>query len=163
MSTPATSHLLQQMNETRKLESIKSAQESAKQIITLSTAIITFIFGAVSVGAFTLSGRTFWFILISLVLLFISVVAGIVTLFALSGILSSKKLFARADPLNSAHYARFGRFQFYAFVGAVLVISGFVLFWPKNEDARKIEITIPSTISCQSGKAELICKFSNLP
>jgi hypothetical protein len=151
------------MSETRRLESIKFAQESAKQIITLSTAIVTFIFGVVSVGALTIQGRTFWFMLIALVLLFVSILAGIVTLFALSGILSSRELFASGEPLNSVHYTRFGRAQFFAFVGSVLVISGFILFWPKNDDTRKIEITVPSAISCRTGNAELICKFSKAP
>lgn len=147
--------------ETRKLESIKFAQESAKQIITLSTAIVTLTFGAVSVGALELSGRTFWFALAILILLVVSVVTGIVTLFALSGILSSKEEFAAENPLQSVHYKRFGRWQFFAFVGAVLLISGFILAWPAKSPDRKIEITVPETVSCQIEKATITCKVSN--
>src|ERR1700730_7366843 len=97
------------IDETRKIESIKFAQESAKQIITLSTAVVTLTFGAVSIGALELHNRTFWFALVILVSLVISIIVGIITLFALSGILSSAREFASESPLSSSHYSLFGK------------------------------------------------------
>jgi hypothetical protein len=143
--------------EDRKLESVRFAQESTKQIITLCTAIVTFIFGAVSVGALSIHGSVFWFLLAILVFLLLSICTGIVTLYALSGILVSDTVFSSEDPLNSAHYSRFGRLQFYTFVGAVALISVFVLLWPKNTE-RKIEISIPENISCQLQDSKVVCQ-----
>jgi hypothetical protein len=145
-------------DETRKIESIKFAQESAKQIITLATAVITLTFGAVSVGAIELHNRTFWFALIILVLLVISVVGGIVTLFALSGILSSKEEFASESPLSSTHYSLFGKVQFFTFVGAIILMAAFLLLWPEKKTERKIEITLPDGIFCRAENSELACK-----
>ncbi len=131
-------------DEIRKIESIKFAQESAKQIIALSTAVVTLTFGAVSIGALELHNRTFWFALTIVVLLVFSIVAGIFTLFALSGILSSKQEFASESPLSSAHYSFFGQLQFYMFVGAVVLMAVFLLLWPEKKAAdRKIEIPCP--------------------
>lgn len=146
-------------DETRKIESIKFAQESAKQIIALSTAVVTLTFGAVSIGAVELHNRTFWFALSIMVLLVFSIVAGIVTLFALSGILSSKQEFASESPLSSTHYSLFGKFQFFTFVGAIVLMAVFLLFWPdKKATERKVEITLPEGIFCRAENSELVCK-----
>jgi hypothetical protein len=146
-------------DEIRKIESIKFAQESAKQIIALSTAVVTLTFGAVSIGALELHNRTFWFALTIVVLLVFSIVAGIFTLFALSGILSSKQEFASESPLSSAHYSFFGQLQFYTFVGAVVLMAVFLLLWPEKKAAdRKIEITLPEGIFCRAENSELTCK-----
>src|SRR5438270_7553494 len=110
-------------DETRKIESVKFAQESAKQLITLTTAIITFIFGAVSVGALSVTKWTAALLIPLLLALISSVVTGIVTLFSLSGILSSASIFAADNPLNSSHYSRFGRLQFYTFLAALIFLS----------------------------------------
>jgi hypothetical protein len=125
-------------DETRKLESIKSAQESAKQIITLCTAIITLIFGVVSIGGVGLGGIALWLAVIILAFLFISIVTGVLTLFALSGILTSGAHFHRDDPLNSSHYMWFGRTQFFSFLLAVFYHGGFrCFFFCETKQSRK--------------------------
>jgi hypothetical protein len=157
LSAAVAAYLLWKMTEeSRKLESVRFAQESTKQIITLCTAIVTFIFGAVSVGAVTLHGNAFWFTLCIIVLLSLSILAGMFTLFALSGILASVKLFASENPLNSAHYSRFGRLQFFTFAGAVCLISLFILLWPEKNDG-KIEIAVPKGVSCSLVNSKFTC------
>lgn len=142
--------------ESTKLESIRFAQESTKQIITLCTAIVTFIFGAVSVGSVSLRGHEFWFALAILALLLMSILAGIFSLYALSGILLSAETFASDNPLKSAHYTRFGRLQFFTFAGAIALISAFVLLWPEKNE-HKIEVSVPSSLSCQIENSKLVC------
>jgi len=146
-------------DETRKIESIKFAQESAKQIITLSTAVVTLTFGVVSIGVLELHGRTFWFALTILILLVFSIITGIITLFALSGILSSKKEFESESPLSSANYSLFGKLQFFTFVGAIVLMALFLLLWPEKKSVdRKIEITLPEGIFCRVEDSGLTCK-----
>src|ERR1700744_674546 len=103
------------MSDERKLESIRFAQESTKQIIGLSTGIITLVLGAVSVGAVVLKGAPFVLALAILIALAGSLFFGIFTLYALGGILSDKESWSKEDPLDSKHYKFFGRAQFIAF------------------------------------------------
>lgn len=145
-------------DETRKIESIKFAQESAKQIITLATAIVTFTFGAVSVGALDLHGRAVWFISAVLLFLVVSILSGIFTLFALSGILASDSAFGSVNPLDSPHYSRFGRCQFFTFVIAVVLISVFIILWPQKTENKKIEVTLPNDAVCELDHWALTCK-----
>jgi len=123
---------------------------------------VTLTFGVVSIGVLELHGRTFWFALAILILLVFSIIVGIMTLFALSGILSSEQEFERESPLSSASYSLFGKLQFFTFVGAVVLMALFLLLWPEKRSVdRKIEITLSEGIFCRAENSELTCKITN--
>jgi len=147
------------MNEdTRKLESIKSAQESSKQLITLASAIITFLFGAIAVGNLELRGVSFWFGVLTSLLLVCSTLTGIITLFALSGILSSGTEMTKPDPLDSRNYKWAGRAQFFLFVGAIAGISVLVASWPPKPSGAKLEIAASAMLNCSLLDSRLVCE-----
>ena len=146
--------------DARKLESLKFAQESAKQIMTLSTAVVTFVFGAVSLGSLELHDRVLYFVAGIVLLLLLSIGAGIVTLFALSGILSSKDEFEVDNPLGSRNYVAFGRTQFFAFGGAMVLISMLIISWPAKPAKRSIEVSLPSGLTCLRQGTEVKCNIA---
>lgn len=148
------------MSDDRKLESVRFAQESAKQIIALSTGIVTLVLGAVSVGAIVLKAAAFIFAVLILGALILSLFFGIFTLYALSGVLSDEKSWAKEDPLNTAHYRFFGRGQFVTFfIGAVLVATA-ALFWPQKDGPGQFKLSGTVHLRCHDANKALMCDLS---
>jgi len=141
----------------RKIESISFAQESAKQIIALCTAIVTLIAGAVSVGAVEPYGIVFWLLLAMLTMLVSSIAAGIFALFALSGVLASQTEFDKTNPLDTTHYKNFGRFQFFSFLAAMVMTIAFLFLAPKKSDQTAVLLR---DVSCVWQKTAVTCHFS---
>jgi hypothetical protein len=143
-----------------KLESIRSAQESAKQILTLCSAILTFVFGAVAVGSLELNGAAIFAAALVVFSLLLSILGGIVALFSLSGILSSAAEMSAEVPLASRNYRWFGRLQFFSFAASILIMSVLIMYWPEKKAGSKIEISLPPQFVCSFQQEKLGCSNS---
>lgn len=108
-------------------EAIKTAHDSTKQILTLSTAVITAIIGVVlvvdvksSAAAGIAAGAAFSF--------FVSNVFGLLALFGLAGALEEGLYTSQDRPLMKSHYRNFGllQFGFFGLASLVMFIAIFV-------------------------------------
>ena len=110
-------------------KAVEFSGEVSKQVITLSTALITLAVGGYAGGlinslkiAILTSSATF--------LLFISNVGGIFALYALSGILETNLHYRIKRPLLSRNYRVAALCQFFSFLGALFILLTTILLWP---------------------------------
>ncbi|WP_148293507.1 hypothetical protein [Azospirillum sp. B4] len=109
-------------DSTRKIEAVKAAQESTKQIVTLSSAIIVSMLGFLSLSKIDMRWGGIPAIL-SVILISVSVGSGVISLYSLSGILSNKSHFeADVNILDYKPYKIFGRLQFLTFCTSILLL-----------------------------------------
>lgn len=105
-------------------KAIELAQDATKQIITISSALIAVIAGAVS-AKFITGGWALFCAGISEVLLLTSAAAGVFGLYALAGILQSGAHLTQDEHhvlTGNIHYVRFGKIQIFSFLMALLFI-----------------------------------------
>lgn len=112
-------------------KAIETAQDSCKQIITISSALIALALGSFASG-FVDHVLTALIIQLSSIAFFASVVLGILSLFALTGMLASGAHLHRSSfaLVDNEHYKIFGKSQFFAFLLGIFIIVTGIILWP---------------------------------
>lgn len=108
-----------------RIEAVKLAHDSTKQILTISTAVITAIVGVVLVSKIQSPSAAGLAAAAAFALVF-SNVCGLFALFGLAGILEDGgHIYCEAKPnrvLMDSHYKVFGRLQLFFFASGTLIM-----------------------------------------
>ena len=107
---------------------VELAHESSKQILTLASAIIVLAAGALFTGKLLINSYISGLV-VAVFAFLVSVVFGILSLYALSGLLEEGLYLFVERPLLTDHYRNFGVLQFIFFtLGTVLLVVSMIVY-----------------------------------